>query len=145
MRRSVALVWVVGIIVAVLLYAAQPEHLLDGLSNLLGQLGDGIDTLIASFSMQSFLIVRALTVALFIVFIVLGLIAASRGLRAKRTLLVVTFLYAVLLWRPMGGVATVRSWLLAFVLALIAALVMTRRLLAAGSGPVATLRRGEPF
>ncbi len=138
--RPVALVWVVGIVLALLLYVSEPEHLLDGLASMLAQLGDSLDTLVASFSVQSFLIMRALTVALFVVFVALGLIAAARGLRAKRTLLVVSFLYAVLLWRPMGGVVTVRSWLLAFALALVAALVMTRRLLASDARPIATLR-----
>ena len=136
MRRPVALVWIVGIILAVLLYVSQPEHLLDGIAAVLAQLSDSVDTAIASFSVQSFLMVRALTVALFAVFIGLGLVAAARGLRAKRTLLVVTALYIVLLWRPMGGVVTVRSWVLAFILALVAALVMTRRLLATGTRQV---------
>lgn len=133
MRRPVAIIWIIGILLAVLLYARQPEHLLDGIAAFVDRLGERLDMAIASFSVESFLVMRALTVALFVVFIVLGLIAASRGLRARRMLVVVVGLYCVLLWRPMGGVVTVRSWLLACVLALVASLVMTRRLLATGT------------
>ena len=131
MRRPVAIVWIVGLLLALLLYLRQPEHLLDGVGLVLSDIERRFDGFVISLSYQSILIVRALAIALFVVFVALAIIAAQRGLPARRMLLVVAFLYIVLLWHPFSGLILAHDWVFAFLISAIASLVMTRRLMGA--------------
>ncbi len=128
MRRPVAIVWIVGLLLALLLYLRQPEYILETLTLTLSQLEQRFDGVIISLSHQSILIIRALAIALFVVFVALAVIAAQRGLPARRMLLVVAFLYIVLLWHPFSGLILARDWVFAFLISAVASLVMTRRL-----------------
>ena len=128
MRRPVAVVWIVGLLIALLLYLRQPEHVLDGIELVLADVEQQFDGFIISLSRQSILIIRALAIALFVVFVALAVIAAQRGLPARRMLLVVAFLYIVLLWHPFSGLILARDWVFAFLISAVASLVMTRRL-----------------
>ena len=128
MRRPVAVIWIVGLLLALLLYLRQPEHVLDGIEAALAAAEQRFDGFIISLSRQSILVVRALAIALFVVFVALAVIAAQRGLPARRMLLVVAFLYIVLLWHPFSGLILARDWVFAFLISAVASLVMTRRL-----------------
>ncbi len=128
MRRPVAIVWIVGLLIALLLYLRQPEHVIDSIALALNDVEQRFDGFIISLSHQSILIVRALAIALFIVFVALAIIAGQRGLPARRMLLVVAFLYIVLLWHPFSGLILARDWVFAFLISAVASLVMTRRL-----------------
>lgn len=128
MRRPVAIIWIVGLLLAVLLYVGQPEHILDSITLALSSVEAQFDGFIISLSHQSILIIRALAIALFVVFVALALIAARRGLPARRMLLVVAFLYIVLLWHPFSGLILARDWVFAFLISAVASLIMTRRL-----------------
>ena len=128
MRRPVAIVWIVGLLLALLLYLRQPEHVLDSLALVLDGVAQRFDGFVISLSHQSILIVRALAIALFVVFVALAIIAAQRGLPARRMLLLVAFLYIVLLWHPFSGLILARDWVFAFLISAVASLVMTRRL-----------------
>lgn len=128
MRRSVGIVWIVGLLLALLLYLRQPERVIDTIALGLSDVEQQFDGFVISLSHQSILIIRALAIALFIVFVALAVIAAQRGLPARRMLLVVAFLYIVLLWHPFSGLILARDWVFAFLISAIASLVMTRRL-----------------
>ena len=130
MRRPVAIVWIVGLLLALLLYLRQPEYILDSITVALSDVEQRFDGFIISLSHQSILIIRALAIALFVVFVALAVIAAQRGLPARRMLLVVAFLYIVLLWHPFSGLILARDWVFAFLISAVASLVMTRRLAA---------------
>ncbi len=130
MRRPVAIVWIVGLLLALLLYLRQPEYILDSITVALSDVEQRFDGFIISLSHQSILIIRALAIALFVVFVALAVIAAQRGLPARRMLLVVAFLYIVLLWHPFSGLILARDWVFAFLISAVASLVMTRRIAA---------------
>jgi hypothetical protein len=73
---------------------------------------------------------RALAIALFVVFMALGIVAAQRGIKARGALALVSILFAILLAGPGSGTPIRPSrWTEAFVLSAVAAVVMTQRLL----------------
>jgi hypothetical protein len=129
-RNTVGLVWLVGILLTVALYATGPDRFLQVSFDVLLHLQDVFQAIVASFTVQALELVRALAVGLFAVFVGLAVLASRRGLRARAALVVVTALFLALLYPAMGGYYLSTSrWFGAFLLAAVGALVMTRRLL----------------
>ena len=131
MRREIlAIIWVGGLILAALIYLVGPDQFFDSVLNVLDTLDFGFRRLILSLGAQIFGVIRALAIALYVVFVVLALIASARGRRGMGALIVVSIVYALLVWRPYAeaDIPTGR-WIVAFVLAMVSAIVMTQRLL----------------
>lgn len=139
MRRNIGLIWVAGGMLTLAVYATGPDRFLRAsLAGLYG-LQRAAEALIAAFTVQTFDLLRALAVGLFAVFVVLGALAARRGLRARAALVLVSAVYVALLYPAMDGdYASPQRWLGAFLLAAVGALVMTSRL--ASPGPQSTAR-----
>lgn len=142
-RNNVGLVWVLGILLTAFLYVTGPEHFLEGIWRLLDHLFDGLGAAIAALIDRGFDLIRALAVGLFVVFVILAVMAAQRGLPSKGALILLSLLYFVFLAPVLqGGVVSANRWFGAFVLAAIGAAIMTRRLTAPSLPPAPMWPRG---
>lgn len=134
-KNAVFLIWAAGIVLTLALYEAGPDRVarmaLLALGDVPRLLADAVDELAARFHA----LMRALTLALFAVFLALAALAARRGQRVRWTLAVVCALFFALLYRPLaeGFAVSGQRWLGAFLLAAGAAAVMTRRLASGGA------------
>jgi hypothetical protein len=124
-RNTVALVWLGGIIFAALVYAAGPGHFIYATLASLDQAVWAFQNWVGFAALQAFDAVRAATIALFAVFLVLGFMAAQRG--RSSGLIGVTVLFVGLL--SLGGYESRFCWFAALAVAGAGALNMTRRLI----------------
>ncbi len=126
-RNTVALIWLAGIVLAILLYVAGPGHFI-------GLMLAGVDraewvvaNAIGFLSMQTFDLVRAAAIALFAVFLALGGLASQRGVGRGSGLVGVSVLFVVLI--VIGGYDSRFCWFAALLVAGAGAVSMTQRLL----------------
>jgi hypothetical protein len=124
-RNTIAFVWLGGTVLAALVYAAGPGHFIGAAVAALGHVEWLIESWIGFVAMQSFDLVRAIAIALFAVFLVLGFMAAQRGRGSG--MIGVTVLFVGLV--GIGGYHSRFFWLAALVVAGAGALSMTRRLI----------------
>lgn len=130
-RNTIGLIWIGGLVLAVLLTVIGPGMLgttlagavdrsFDTVSRALAQLGDPLREMIRGFA-----------IAAYVVFIVLCVLARRRGLPSMTTAIVVTLLLLLLAGEPgeWGRSLHGSHWLLALLLTVGGALLMTRRLL----------------
>lgn len=130
-RNTIGLIWMGGLVLAVLLTVIGPGMFgttlgtaigrsLDTVSLMLQQLGDPLREMIRGFS-----------IAAYVVFIALCVLARRRGLHAMTVAVVVTLLFLLLAGEPRDWDRSLHSahWLLALLLSVGAALLMTRRLM----------------
>ena len=142
-RNTIGLVWLAGTLLALGVYVIGPDRFLQVSFGLLDDLQAAMQAIMAAFTVKAFELIRALAIGLFVVFLGLGIIAASRGLRARAALVVVGILYLVLLSPAVdGGYVASSRWLGAFLLAAVGSLVMTRRLLGSAALPAPN---GDPW
>ncbi len=130
-RNTIALVWLGGILLAAILYVSGPAFFLGTAVAVINEAGRAVADSITFLSVQSFELVRAVAIALFAVFLVLGIIATQRGVRGAG-MVGVTVLFVALL--TIGGYTSRFCWLAALLVAGAGALHMTQRLLGAPSG-----------
>jgi hypothetical protein len=129
-RQNILMIWIGGFVLAVALYVVGPDRFLDACLDLLNGIDDAFRNLAARLGAQAYGVVRAVAIALYVVFAVLAFLAAQRGHRAVGALVVVTFLFLVLVWRPYAGLpAPLSRWFVALALVVIGAAVMTQRLM----------------
>lgn len=125
-RNTIALVWLGGIVLAAVLYVAGPAFFVGTVLVAVNEVGRVVADSITFLSVQSFELVRAVAIALFAVFLVLGAIAGQRRIRGAG-MVGVTVLFVGLL--TLGGYESRFCWLAALVVAGAGALHMTQRLL----------------
>ena len=148
-RNTIGAVWLVGALLALGAYLIGPDRFLHGAFGVLldlqatfANLHAAFQAMLAGLTMEAFELIRALAIGLFVVFLVLGVIAARRGLRARAALVSLTVLYLVLLYPAIDGYyVSSAHWMGAFLLAAVGALVMTRRLTASAAATPGSLRR----
>jgi len=143
-RNTIGLVWLIGALLALGAYVIGPDRFLHVSFAVLLDLQATFLAFLAGITIKAFELIRALAIGLFVVFLVLGLIAAQRGLRARAALVTITVLYLALLYPAIyGDYVTGGHWMGAFVLAGVGAVVMTRRLVSATppQGAARSLRR----
>lgn len=129
--HTLGLIWGGGILLAVLLYLTGPDRFLAAVFDMLLHVEAAFHNLVLALGIQAYNFVRAAAIALFAVFLVLGLLAAHRGLRAWSALIVVSAVFVVLVWSPDDAdPVSIGHWLAALLLAIAAAGGMTRRLIA---------------
>lgn len=131
-RNTIALIWLAGIAVVVLAYAIDPGALLNAALDIVAEAAFGLERLARTLSVFGADMVRALAIGLFVTFAALAVLAIRQGRRGRTALLAVTVAF-VLLVRD-GDVSNER-WAAAFVLASVAALVMTARVARGGPSP----------
>ena len=130
-RNPIAMIWLVGIVLAAALYLAGPEHFIAHLVLAVDQLSASLQDAFYALGVQAFDLVRAAAIALFVVFVALAVVARRRGLRTRGALLVVGLLFVFVLLGPGSGVPIRPDrWLAAFILSGVGAAVMTQRLVA---------------
>ena len=134
------MIWIGGFVLAVLLYLIGPDRFFDALWDITDTIDAAARNLVIQLGARTYAVVRALTIAIYIVFAVLAVLASQRGHRGMWALTVVTVVCAVLIWRPFGIYpAPLSRWLTALILVVIGAAVMTKRLVAPSGmlrGPV---------
>ena len=143
-RNIVALVWLGGAVLAVALYLTGPGPLINASLAALARVEWAIANSIAFLSAQTFDLVRAAAIALFVVFLVLGALARQRGVGRGSGLVGLSVLFIVLI--ALGGYQSHFCWLAALLVAGAGAVGMTQRLLGpplrGGPWGPGTYRRG---
>jgi hypothetical protein len=126
-RNIVALVWLGGVVLAVALYLVGPGSFIGASLAALSRVEWVIANSIAFLSAQTFDLVRAAAIALFVVFLVLGGLAKQKGVGRGGGLVGLSVLFVVLI--ALGGYQSRFCWLAALLVAGAGAVSMTQRLL----------------
>ena len=136
-RNTVLLIWVLGVLLALLLIFAGPNPVQHALEDVL----DRVETLVDRLDGPTAQVVRAAAIALYCVFLALCVVALRLGLPALGTAIVVSVLFLLLAGYVFAWVFYLRHphWGMALILALFASLAMTRRVLMAA--PLSSRRR----
>lgn len=126
------MIWAGGLVLAVALYVIGPDRFFDACLNLIDGIDAAFRSLVAALGTQTYGVIRALAIAIYVVFAVLAFMASQRGHRGIGALVVVSAVFLILVWRPYGFYpAPISRWLAALVLVVTGAVVMTQRLSAA--------------
>jgi len=130
-RESILAIWVGGLVLAVALYLIGPDQFFDACLDLIDRIDAAFRALVATLGAQTYSAVRALAIALYIVFAVLSVLASQRGHRGMGAFVVVTGIFLILVWRPYASFpAPISRWIAALALVAVGAAVMTQRLTA---------------
>jgi len=130
-RQTVGIIWIGGLVLALVLYLIGPDSFVTACLDLLAALDDAFHAFLSFLGTQAFNVVRAAAIAIFIVFLVLAFLAASKGLRAGWALVIVPITFLMLVWGPTSTMTgSISRWFAALVLVIIGGGVMTQRLLA---------------
>src|SRR5476651_1757625 len=125
------MIWIGGVVLAVALYLIGPDRFFDVCLVLIDEIDAVFRNLVAALGAQTYGVVRAFAIAIYVVFAVLAFLASQRGHRGLWALIVVTATVMVLVWRPYAVYqAPISRWIAALVLVVIAAVIMTQRLTA---------------
>jgi hypothetical protein len=137
----IALVWIGGIVLAVLAFVMGPTHLVSEALDALQRAAWYVDDLVRSLGDITINLERAVAIGLYGTFLGLSLLALHRGAPALGGLIVVSIVFLLLVWGAEGpGAGANLRWAAALVLAALAALSITRRL-AARPPPPPPMRR----
>lgn len=129
-RDTIAFIWIGGLVLAVALYAIGPDRFLEACLDLWDSLDSFFRDLVLVLGAQVYSVVRALAIAIYFVFAALALLSVQRGRRGVGALIVVTLIFLALVGSPFASFsAPAGRWILALALVLIAAGMMTQRLL----------------
>jgi peptidoglycan/LPS O-acetylase OafA/YrhL len=126
-RRIIALIWVSGIVLMVVIYAIGPQHFITACEQFIAEAMWWLSDLIDMLTLRAFEVVRAVAIAMYVVFGVLAVMATRRRLHPGGMLLVVSVVFLLLVrtdWYDPGT-----KWLAAAVLTTVAAGVLTKRLI----------------
>jgi hypothetical protein len=126
-RNLVAFVWLGGAVLAAVLYVIGPGSFIGASLAVLSQLEWVIANGVAFLSAQTFDLVRAAAIALFVVFLVLGVLAKQKGVGRGGGLVGLSVLFVVLI--ALGGYQSRFCWFAALLVAGAGAVGMTQRLL----------------
>lgn len=137
-RQTILAIWIGGFVLAALLYVIGPDRFFDGIFNAIDAIDTAFRNMLAALGAQVYGVIRALAIAIYVVFLVLGFGAARRGLRASGTIVTVTIIFMILVWKPWSYTgAPLSRWLAALAVVVAGAIVMTQRL-------TGTPRQGPP-
>jgi hypothetical protein len=133
------MIWAGGFVLAVLIYAVGPDRFMDFCANLFDAIDSAFRTLAFTLGAQAYSVVRALTIALYVVFAILSFLSSQRGHRGFWSFVFVTLLLLGLVWRPYFGSAPISHWFAALCVVVIGAGMISQRLTGPPPGP------GMPF
>ena len=136
-RESILLIWIGGIVLAVALYLIGPDRFLDALLNVFDTIDMAFHNLAFVLGAQAYGVVRALALAIYVVFAVLAVLASQRGHRGFWPLIIVSVLFLMLVWRPYeDGFVPISRWCAALLMVLVGAVLMSQRLTSPPPGPM---------
>jgi hypothetical protein len=127
MRNPVALIWILGLVVAVVAYQIGPTHFLATLFDTLSQALAQLERWTWELSRTAADFVRAGAVGLYVVFVALCIVVLRQGGKAWGALVLISGMFYLLVWSSDYDVSNHR-WFLGFAVALVGALVMTGRI-----------------
>ena len=128
-RESILIIWIGGFVLAVLLYLIGPDRFLDVSLAVLDSIDVAFHNLVLAMGAQTYGVIRAFAIAIYVVFAVLAYLASQRGHRGIGALVVVTAVFLMLVWRPYAVYpAPISRWIAALVLVVVGAVGMTQRL-----------------
>ena len=122
--RGIWTIWAAGAVLAIVLIAIGPA----GLGAFLGEMLEGFRARLSDLGPATVAVLRALAIAVLVVFIGLCGLASRQRLAVGRTLFAVGLVFVLLVAWPSAGEDGLR-WSGALILALVASIVMTGRLL----------------
>src|SRR4051812_23551070 len=96
------MIWIGGFVLAVVLFVIGPDRFIDACLNLFDTIDTALRDLVAQLGMRTYGVVRALAIAIFVVFAVLCVLASRHGHRGFWPFIVVTAAFMVLTWQPFG-------------------------------------------
>ena len=129
-REHILMIWIGGMVLAVALYLIGPDRFFDTFFDLIDGIDAAFRNLVAALGAKTYGVVRAFAIVIYVVFAVLAVLASQRGHRGFWALVVVSGVFMMLIWRPFGVYpAPLSRWIAALVLVVVAALVMTQRLM----------------
>jgi hypothetical protein len=126
-RKTIGLIWVAGILVMLVLYAAGPLNFFAAFRVVLFNFWHTVDVLIATVVREALDVVRAVAIGLYVVFVLLAIMARRNGYRTLGMLFGLSVLFLLLVdtdWYEPGT-----KWVTAALLAGAGAAFMTSRLL----------------
>ena len=131
-RNTIGLIWVGGLLAAVLLTVVGPGALGTELGSAFDRLLDSVALALAQVGDPFREMIRGFAIAAYGVFIALCVVARRRRLPAMTTAVVVTLVFLFLVGAPREWGRSLHGahWFLALLLNLTASLLMTRRLIA---------------
>jgi hypothetical protein len=134
------MIWGGGFLLAIALYVIGPDEFLDACLRLLDSIDHLFRHLGLALGVVTYGAVRALAIAIYVVFAVLAVLSSQRGRHGFWALVWVTIGFLMLVWRPYADAfVPVSRWLGALLVAGAGAAVMTQRLMAPDgrrTGPV---------
>jgi uncharacterized membrane-anchored protein len=123
------MIWAGGLVLAVALYLIGPDRFFDACLQLIDGIDAAFRSLVAALGAQTYGVIRALAIAIYVVFAVLAFMASQRGHRGIGALVMVSAVFLILVWRPYDFYPVpISRWLAALILVVTGAIVMTQRL-----------------
>jgi len=84
-RESILMIWIGGLVLAGALYLIGPDRFLDTCVDLINAIDIAFRNLVATLGAQTYRVVRALAIAIYLVFVVLAFLSSQRGHRGSTT------------------------------------------------------------
>jgi hypothetical protein len=131
-REQILMVWIGGLVLAVALYLVGPDQFIDAVWALTDRIDAVFRDLVAQLGAQAYGVVRASAIAIFVVFAVLCVLASRRGYHGFWLLIAVTAVFFMLTGHPFDPYpAPLGRWIVALVVVVVGAVIMTQRVTAA--------------
>ncbi len=128
-RESVLAIWGGGFVLAVSLYLIGPDRFFDVCFAVIDLIDAAFRNLVMALGAQTYGVIRAFAIAIYVVFAILAVLASQRGHRGVGALVVVTIVLLMLVWRPYAIYpAPISRWMAALALVVVGAVAMTQRL-----------------
>jgi hypothetical protein len=132
-RNVIGLIWLGGLVLAAVLYVAGSEHVLAWFFHAMAQVRWYIDYGFFLLAVQALDLLRAVAIALFVVFLALGFLAARRRVPVAAAMIGISVLFLLLVRLNLFDPGT--RWVFAALLTGAGAIMMTTRLLHAPEQP----------
>ena len=128
-RETILAIWGGGFVLAVLLYLVGPDRFFDVCLAVVDSIDAAFRNLVVALGAQTYGVIRAFAIAIYVVFAILAVLASQRGHRGVGALVVVTIVLLMLVWRPYALYpAPISRWIAALALVVAGAVMMTQRL-----------------